>query len=402
MPSDGELMTLTDAAHLGTYRRLPVVIRRAAGVHVWDGEGRRYLDLLSGLGVASVGHNHPRVVEAIRTQAEKVLHTSNLYYNEPQALLAARLSELSGGRRVFFANSGAEANEGAVKIARRYGRGRYEVLTLPRSFHGRTLAMVAATGQERYREGYEPLPAGFRVVEAVDPEAVRRAVGPHTIGVLVEPVQGEGGVHPLPASFLAELAEICRERELLLLFDEVQCGLGRTGYLFAEREHGIRPQIITLAKALGGGVPIGAILVEPHVAEAMRPGDHASTFGGGPLAAAAALAVLEVLEEENLPERARELGAFLGGLLEALRQAHPELVRGVRGKGLMWGVDTAVPAGDVVREALAEGVIVGTAGSHVVRLLPPLVIGQEQLEEGVRAVERALVRAARGQGGEQG
>ncbi|ADU50658.1 acetylornithine aminotransferase apoenzyme [Thermaerobacter marianensis DSM 12885] len=394
------------------YRRLPVAFVRGEGAWLYDAEGRAWLDCTSGIGVTVLGHAHPVVTEAIRRQAGQLLHCSNLYRIPQQEELARRLAARTGLDCAFFANSGAEANEAAIKLARRYwwlarrgaaeqaagpagetGEGP-EIIAFEGSFHGRTLGALAATGQPHYHEGFHPLPGGFRHVPFNDLEAVAAAITPRTCAILVEPVQGEGGVVPAAPGFLAGLRELCDRHGLLLIADEVQTGCGRTGTFLAMQGEGVRPDVVTLAKALANGVPIGAMLAGGHLAEVLGPGTHASTFGGNPLAATAALATLDVLERENLPERAAGLGEYLRTRLAEVARRHPGC-QGVRGRGLMLGLVLDGPAAPVVEACFAEGLLVTVAGGRVVRFLPPLTVTVEELDQAVERLERALARVSR-------
>ncbi len=382
---------------MDTYPRAPVVLVRGAGARVWDAGGRSYLDFLSGISVNNVGHCHPRVVEAVRRQVEALIHCGNLYHSVPQVLLARRLAEASLGGQVFFCQSGAEAVETAVKLARKHFWRRHGrpagggVLVFTGAFHGRTLAALAATG--RYTEGFEPLPAGFIRVPFNDLEAARRAFDQELCAVLVEPVQGEGGVVPARPEFLAGLRRLCDERGALLVFDEIQTGLGRTGSLFAYQRYGVEPDVMTLAKALGGGMPIGAVVARPEVAASFRPGDHGSTFGGNPVACAAALAALDVLQEEDLPARAASVGGYFLARLEELARRWP-VVREVRGLGLMVGAELAVPAGPVAAGCRERGLLVNCTAQRVLRFLPPLVVGEAEVDEAVNILEEVLAGLA--------
>ena len=382
---------LIDAEHryvMGTFKRLPVTLVAGRGAIVRDDTGREYVDLVAGIAVNALGHAHPAVARALADQAGRLIHTSNLYYSEPQVALARRLVELSFPSRVFFANSGAEANEAAIKLARKWGRlhrdGAYEIVTCEGSFHGRTLATVTAGGKAAYSEPFAPLPPGFVHVPYGDLEAVREATTDRTVAVMLEPIMGEVGVVPPPAGYLEGVRRWCDEHNLLLILDEIQTGLGRTGRWFAHQHHGILPDVMTLAKALGGGVPIGACLAAPR-ADVFEPGDHGSTFGGNPLACSAALAVLEVIESEGLVGHAAEMGELLGAALEGLLG-----VREVRGRGLMRAVVFEDPvAREFQTRCLEQGVIVNAVDDHAVRMVPPLVITAEQLEHAARGMVRA-------------
>ncbi|WP_123932007.1 acetylornithine transaminase [Thermodesulfitimonas autotrophica] len=382
-----------------TYGRLPLVLVRGAGVRVWDAAGREYLDFVAGLAVNSLGHCHPRVVAAIREQAGVLMHCSNLYYSVPQTMLARWLVEHTPYDRVFFCNSGAEAVEGALKLARKYakkrwGEGRFEIVTALNSFHGRTYGAVTATGQPKYHQGFEPLVPGFRYVPFNDVAALEAAVTDKTAAVLLEPVQGEGGVYPATDEFIRVAWEICQQRGALLIFDEVQCGLGRTGRFLAQEHYGVTADITCLAKALGGGFPIGALLATEEVASAFAPGDHASTFGGNPLAAAAALAALRAIEEEGLVANAVRVGSYFREALERLR-AQSGLITEVRGLGLMLGVVVKVPAKQLVSLCQERGLIVNAVKEDTLRFVPPLTISREDVDRAVAILQAALTAAVR-------
>ena len=388
-----ELVAL-DAAHvMPTYGRLPVAFVRGEGTQLWDSEGRRYLDFLSGLAVVSLGHAHPAVAEALADQSRTLLHVSNLYYNELQPQLGARIDRLlGGGGRAFFANSGAEANECAIKLARRYGQShggpeRFHVLSAYGSFHGRTLTTLAATGQPQKQETFQPLPDGFRQVEYLDVDALAAAMDERVCAVMLEPVQGEGGVVPAPPAYLQAVRQLCTEREALLLVDEVQTGLGRTGRWFGFEHADIRPDVVTLAKALGNGVPIGACWARAEVAEAFRPGDHASTFGGQPLAARAALAVLDAMEAADVPLLAERAGKRLSDSLAALPG-----VRDVRGPGLLLAaeLESTHPAPEVASGCLDAGLVVNAVTPSALRFAPPLLVTDEEIDEAVAILGRVL------------
>lgn len=388
-----EIIALSDKYVMHTYGRIGLAPVRGKGARLWDADGNEYLDFVGGLAVDSLGHCHPAVVRAIQAQAETLMHVSNLYYIEPQARLAALLAENSCCRRVFFCNSGAEANEAAIKLARKYakkthGPEKYEFITAEKSFHGRTLATITATGQPKYQQGFEPLPAGFKYVPFNDLDALRGAIGPHTCAVMLEPVQGEGGVHPADPAYLAGVRELCDQHGLLLVFDEVQCGLGRTGKFFAYQHYGVEPDIITLAKALGGGFPIGAMLAKEEAAAAFAPGDHASTFGGNPLACAAGLAAMKTMLD-GVVENCAQVGAYLKEKLAALQNKY-DFIREVRGLGLLLGMELAVEGAGYVKACQERGLLINCAAGNVLRLIPPLTITEADADRAVAILDTAL------------
>ena len=377
---------------MNTYNRLPVAFVDGRGARIRDTEGKEYLDFLGGIAVSVLGHGHPALVRAIKEAAEGVLHTSNVYYIEAQARLAARLAELSGLDRAFFANTGAEANEGAIKLARRYarrrkGEDRYKIVSALHSFHGRTMGAMTATGQPKFHDGFGPLPEGFEYVPLNDVAALEAAVDGRTAAVILEPIQGESGVRPCTPEYLQAARRICDQRGALLIFDEVQTGIGRTGKMFAFEHYGVRPDILSLAKALGGGIPIGVFLATEEVSRGFEPGVHGTTFGGNPFATKVAGAVLDVVIGEKLPERAAALGAHLKARLERL-----DGVAEVRGMGLMIGVELeeGLSAPRVMRAAFERGLLVGASGDAVLRVLPPLVISEADADEAAGILEAAV------------
>jgi acetylornithine/N-succinyldiaminopimelate aminotransferase len=367
-----------------TYARLPVAFERGEGVWLFDEAGRRYLDALAGIAVNTLGHNHPRLVRAIAEQAGRVIHTSNLYRVPRQEALGDRLAALSGMSEAFFCNSGCEANEAAIKLARKYSRDtfgpeRYEIITAAESFHGRTMATVSATGQEKVQKFFDPLLHGFRHVPFNDPAALAAAITPNTCAVMLEPIQGEGGVNVPDPGYFREVRRLCDEHRLLLIFDEVQVGMGRTGTLFAYEHFGVTPDIMTLAKALAGGAPIGTMLARERYAAAFTPGTHGSTFGGNPLVTAAALATVRTILEEGLLNRTEEIGEYLVGELERLKERFP-FVREVRGIGLMIGMSLTIPGGDIVRKGHERGVLLNVTHDTVLRFVPPLVVTKQEID----------------------
>ncbi len=387
---------------INTYNRqreMTPLLVKGEGTRVWDENGREYLDFVGGLAVNALGHCFPPVIEAARRQMETVIHASNLYYTEPQIGLAQALVENSPAGKVFFSNSGAEANEAAIKLARKYGKlqfgeERFEIITALNSFHGRTLATVTATGQTKFHRGFEPLIPGFKYARFNDADSFRSQVNPHTCAVMVEPVQGEGGVHVATKEFLQELRQLCHEENLLLIFDEVQCGMGRTGKLFAFEHYNVIPDIFTLAKALGGGLPIGAMLCSEEVSRGFSPGDHASTFGGNPVACAAALAVVRSLLEEGFLDLVEQKSAFLISGLERLQKLFPALIREIRGKGLILGVETGGEAREIQRLCQEKGLLINCIGETILRLLPPLNVAESELNAALKILETALQERA--------
>ncbi len=391
-----ELLAAASKYLANTYARFPIALVRGEGVRLWDSDGKEYLDFVGGIAVDALGHCHPRMVKAIREQAETLIHVSNLYHIEPQVRLGKLLCEHSFADRAFFCNSGAEANEAAIKLARKYAKDRWstdrtEIITMQHAFHGRTLATVTATGNPKYTTGFEPLMPGFKQVPYNDLAAVERALDSRTCAVLVEPVQGEGGVNIPGHEYLPGLRRLCSEAGALLILDEVQSGMGRTGKLFAYQHAGIEPDIMTLAKALAGGLPIGALLATEEVATSFTPGTHASTFGGTPFVSAVAVAVVETMLAEDLPGRAAKMGQYA---LDRLRALNSPLVTTIRGKGLLIGLELKVPARGIVASCMEQGLLVLTAGDQVLRMVPPLIVSEADIDHAVAIVGKALTGAA--------
>lgn len=387
--SSQETIELFNKYVIPNYRRYPVCIVRGEGTSVWDAEGRRYLDLFPGWGCNILGHCPPRVVRAIQEQAASLIHVPNTWYTESQGEFAEAICTRSFGK-AFFANSGAEANEGAMKLARLHaGRGRYKIITFTNGFHGRTFGAVTATAQPKYHEGLGPLLPGFRYAPFNDLDAVAELVDDETCAILLEPIQGEGGVNIPDDDYLRGLRKICDERELLLIFDEVQTGMGRTGSWFGYQQSGVQPDIMTLAKGLAAGVACGAFVCRDHIAPSLKPGMHASTFGGNPLAMAAGLATVRTIEEDNLLENARQMGERFRGHFAALREELP-IIQDVRVRGMMVGVELSVPATAAVGRCMERGVLINVTHDTVVRLLPPLNITAEEVDEGAEVVCQAI------------
>jgi acetylornithine/N-succinyldiaminopimelate aminotransferase len=379
--------TLIDRAnaHIATtYGRSPMALVRGEGMRVWDADGKMYYDFLAGLGVNNLGHCHPKVVDAIRRQAGQLLHVSNLYHIQPQIELADMLAARSFADRSFFCNSGTEACEAAIKLARKYshdhfGGGRYEILTMENSFHGRTMASLSATAQTKYHKGFEPLLDGFKYAPFNDLQALAQMISPKTCAIMVEPIQGEGGVNIPSPGYLKGLRALCEAHQLLLIYDEVQCGIGRTGKLFAYEHEGVPPDIMTLAKSLAGGVPIGAMLAREEVAKSFVPGTHAATFGGNPLATAAGVAALQAIREEGMLENCQRVGAYFMQRLQDLHGRYGFITE-VRGKGLMLGIQLDFPGGQFVTACMERGFLVNCTMDTVLRFLPPLIVSEREVD----------------------
>ncbi|MBN2569466.1 MAG: acetylornithine transaminase [Deltaproteobacteria bacterium] len=389
-----ELMALSNKFIMGTYSRFPIVLVRGQGARVWDSEGNEYIDCVAGIAVCSLGHSHPRVVEAIKKQADVLTHVSNLYYIEPQILFAELLVENSFADQVFFCNSGAEANEAAIKLARKFAHdtmkgNRYEIITMEDSFHGRTLTTVAATGQKRFQAGFEPLPEGFRYVPFDDIDALEKAITDKTCAIMIEPIQGEGGIRVPGTDYLRGVRDICDERGILLIFDEVQVGMGRTGTLFAYEDAKVEPDIMTLAKAIGNGFPMGAMLATYRVAAAFTPGSHASTFGGNPLAMAAGIAVMETMLQEGILKKCRNTGANFIKELNKLKGRH-SIIKEVRGRGLIIGIELSREGGSLVRDAMDRGILINCTCGNILRLVPPLTISDRDVERVIQVLDEVL------------
>lgn len=391
-----ETIELTSQVLMPNYRRLPVAFVEGQGMRLWDAEGKEYLDFVAGIAVDVLGHCHPHHVRAIQQQATKLIHVSNLYQIPQQAELGRALLGVMGipDGKVFFCNSGAEAAEGAIKLARKAarairGREAYEIIVADHGFHGRTMGALSATMVPRYHEGFEPLVPGFVSVPPNDLGAVERAITPRTAAVFMEPIQGEGGINPTDDDYLRGLRRVCDERGLWLILDEVQTGFGRTGRWFAYQHAGITPDIVTLAKGMGGGLPIGAFVGRAQLAEVLQPGTHGSTFAGGPLVCAAALAVLRTIQEEDLVDRAADMGAYLLGKLRDLANAHAVITE-IRGRGLMVAIELSVPSEPVVAACLERGLLVNNVQPKAIRLVPPLIVERGDIDEAIRILGTAL------------
>ena len=382
--------------HFDLYGRYSIALVKGKGSKVWDDERNEYIDALAGIAVNSLGHCHPRIVKTIQKQSAKLMHVSNFYYNEPQSNLAEKLVDLSGLDRAFFCNSGAEAVEGAIKLARKYSNDKGKtgvILSMENSFHGRTIGTIAM-GKDKYQTGFQPIPAGFKRVPFNDSKALEDNVNENTVGIILEPIQGEGGIIEVTEEYLKTARRLCDEFDIPLIFDEVQCGIGRTGKMFAFQHYGIKPDILALAKALGSGFPIGAVVAKENVASAFEHGNHGTTFGGNPLACAVALETLDVIDDENICEMARVRGNYLMTRMRDLSQ-NWSAIKEVRGKGLMIGIELAFPGGPVVTEMMKRGVLSNCASNNVIRLVPPLIITKEEIDtvvdvlvESIKEVEK--------------
>ena len=395
MSNMNQQMDKAENALLHTYNRFPVVFDHGKGVYLYDTDGKEYLDFAAGIAVSSLGYGDETYTTALKNQVDKLLHVSNLYYNQPTTDAAEKLKKASGMDRVFFTNSGTEAIEGALKAARKYsfekyGKERYEIVAMNHSFHGRSMGAVSVTGTEKYRTPFEPLIGGVKFADYNDLESVKAAVTEKTCAIILETVQGEGGIYPAEPAFLEGVRALCDEKDILLILDEIQCGMGRTGYMFAYQGYGVMPDILTSAKALGCGVPVGAFLMTEKVAEkSLAPGDHGTTYGGNPLVGAAVSTVLDIYEEREIVSHVKEVSAYLIGALDRLVKKY-DVLTARRGMGLMQGLVTTLKPADVCKKALENGLIIISAGSDVLRIVPPLVITEADVDEMVKKLEDTL------------
>ena len=390
------IMHTADRVIAATYKRFPIVLERGEGCTVWDTQGRRYTDFVSGIAVCNLGHAHPRIADAVARQARKLVHVSNLYYTIPQTELARMLVDQSFADRVFFGNSGAEANEAAIKLARKYFNDngkpqRFRIVCMEKSFHGRTMATLSATGQDKIKQGFDPVLEGFDFVPFNDIDALTSAIDDHTCAVMLEPIQGEGGIRCPDPDFFQQVRRLCDQQGVLMILDEIQTGMGRTGKLFAHEHFGVTPDIMTLAKALANGLPIGAMLATEKVATAFGFGAHASTFGGGPLVTAAALETLRIMGEEKIIERARETGTYFKDALNQLKLRHHCIVE-VRGKGLLLGIQLNGPADELVPVFLEKGFLVNCVQGDTLRFVPPLIIRKNEIDVLIQCLDDVLKR----------
>lgn len=374
-----------------TYSRFPLAFEKGEGMYVYDENGKKYLDFVAGIAVNSLGHNHPKLVKAITEQASKLIHISNLYYTKPQCTLAQKLVENGSLDKVFFCNSGAEAIESALKLARKYGSktGRQEIITMHQSFHGRTFGAVTATGQDHYHEGFGDMLPNIKYATFNDFESVKNTVTENTVAILMEPVQGEGGIIPAKKEFLEQVRSLCDEKDILLMFDEVQCGVGRLGTLFAYQTFGVVPDVMSTAKGIAGGVPCGLMMAKEKAAEAFVPGDHASTFGGNPLATAAGNVVVDELLG-GLLDNVKKQGVYLREKLEEMAEKHKNIVKDVRGIGLMQGIELTEPAGEYIAKAIDMGLLLVGAGKFIIRFVPSLIVSKEDIDNAMEILDKAL------------
>ncbi|MDD4909956.1 MAG: aspartate aminotransferase family protein [Candidatus Omnitrophica bacterium] len=372
-----------------TYTKVPLIFVKGKGSYLWDIHNRKYLDFFPGWGVGNVGHCNPDVVSGIRDQVSKLIFVPNNYFHAQQARLAREVIHWSFPAKVFFCNSGAEANEAAIKLARRFGRGRYEIITFEKSFHGRTLANIAACGQKKYQEGFEPLPEGFKTVAFNDIQAVEKAAGDKTVAVMLELIQGEGGINVAGREFVNAVRRICDEKKLLMIVDEVQTGIGRTGKMFCFQHYGIVPDVVTLAKSLGGGLPIGMMLAKKEIADTLPPGSHASTFGGGPLVCKAALGVFKAIDKGKLLNNAGKQGDYLKQGLLQLKEKH-QIIQDVRGIGLMLGVELKIKGNKIVELCRDNGLLINCTQENVLRIMPALGVGEKEIDKALGILDRAL------------
>lgn len=398
MLTNEEIFAKDKSDYLPVFARYNIVLDHGDGPYVYDTKGKKYIDFLAGIAVNVVGHNYKPLVDAVSKQASKMIHCSNLYYTEVQVEAAEKLKKLSGMDKVFFGNSGAEANEGAIKLARKYATNidpeKIQIISALHSFHGRTLATLTATGQDHYHHGFGPLPAGFDYVPYNDIQALEAKMSDKTCAVMLEAIQGEGGVHVPDPDYLPKVRALCDKYNAVLIFDEVQCGMGRTGTFFGCQQFGVKPDIVTLAKGLAGGVPIGAFMATDKVANAFHAGDHGSTFGGNPLACAAACVVLDALIDGNLMENAKEIGAYLQSKFEEYKAKYPNLIKEVRGRGLILGMELTRPVREIANECLDYGAIINCTAGNVLRFVPPLNITKAHVDELISVLDKVLPKYA--------
>ena len=392
MPKE-EAIACAENVLLHTYNRYPIIFDHGEGMYLYDSEGKKYLDFCAGIAVFALGHKNEKFNEAVKAQVDRLVHTSNYYYNFPSIAAAEKLTKAAHMDRVFFTNSGTEAIEGAIKTARKYAFDRdgttdHEIIAMHHSFHGRSMGALSVTGNAHYQEAFKPLIGGVKFAQYNDLDSVKELVTEKTCAIILEPIQGEGGIYPATEEFLKGLRALCDEKDILLIFDEIQCGMGRSGYMFACQRYGGEPDVMTVAKALGCGLPLGAFLVKEKAAS-LQAGDHGSTYGGNPLVGAAANAVFDIFEEEKILDRVKETGAYLYEKLEALKEAHPQIVDH-RGVGLIQGLEFEQPVGELVARCIASGLILISAGTHTIRFIPPLIVEKEHVDQMMEILESCL------------
>lgn len=386
-----KVVALYDKYIMNTYKRVPFCLEKAKGARVWDIDGKAYLDFFPGWAVSGIGHCHPMVANAIAKQAKKLIHVSNNYYSELQGLLAKKIIEESFPGKAFFANSGAEANEAAVKLSRKYGhdKGKYQIITMTKSFHGRTLGMISATGQDKVKKGFEPLVEGFIHIPFNDIEALREAVNEKTVAVMFEPIQCEGGINIATPEYMKEVRKLCDEKDIVMILDEVQTGMGRTGEIFCFKNYGVTPDVVTLAKAIGGGVPIGVCVAREKFQDVLTPGTHASTFGGSPLVCAAALAVFEAIKKEKLLNNTKKMGAYLKKRLEDFKKKY-RFIKEVRSMGLVIGVELSIKGEDIYKSCLENGLLINCTQDTVLRIMPPMTITKNEADKAISILDKVF------------
>jgi len=392
--TNAEIKEMATKYIINTYGERQIALVKGKGAYVWDADGKKYLDFVAGIATINIGHCHPNLAKAVIDQVQKLIHVSNLYYIEPQAKLAKRIVELSFADKCFFCNSGAEANEAAIKLARKYTKekvdaNKYEIITMYKSFHGRTMTTITATGQEKYHKGFEPMSPGFKYVDFNDLKALEEAITDITCAIMVEPIQVEGGINIPDDNYLPGVRKLCDKYNLLLIYDEVQTAMGRTGKMFGYETFGVEPDIMTMAKALGGGVPIGCMATKDHIAESLTPGSHASTFGGNPLVCSASLATINTIVDDKLAENAQKMGDYLKKKLTALKEKFP-IIKDVRGRGLIIGVELEIEGKNIVNKAMNYGLILNCIGTSVLRFVPPLIINESHVDEAISILEKVL------------
>jgi acetylornithine/N-succinyldiaminopimelate aminotransferase len=394
MANSQEIINLCNTYILNTYTRMPVVFVKGKGSYIWDQEGKKYLDFFPGWAVSGIGHCHKRIVKAVGRQLKNIIHVSNNYYSHPQAILAEMLSNDSFGGKVFFCNSGAEANEAAIKLARAYGSqdGRYKIITMEKSFHGRTLATLTATGQLKVKKGFDPLPEGFIHVPFNDIDAVKNAIDDLTIAVMLEPIQGEGGINIADKDYMKKLRTLCEAKNMLLVLDEVQTGMGRTGKLFCYQHYGILPDIMTLAKSLGGGLPIGAMVVAGKFVDVLKPGMHASTFGGSPIVCAGACAVLEAIKKDRLLNHTNKMGDYIIKGLNRLKKKFPDIINSIRHKGLMIGVELNIEGQKIFQGCFDKGLLLNCTQGNILRIMPPMTVSKREINNALKILNEVIAK----------